>query len=331
MADSIPAQGDLQLLARLHDVAGHVAGRFAVAVVNLESEPHVKLALIRASADTVFEIGSITKALTGMLLAEIVQEGRLSLDATVEEIAPTTEGSELASVTLLELATHTSGLPRMPVGLAGGFSALPFALVGGNPYRSAPLSVIEVAARQPLHGRGQRRYSNLGGALVGELLAGALSANYSRLLAERILHPLGMESTGVSVKGHVAPWGRSSAGLPREPWVLRGYASAGGLFSAIGDMAQLASGVLDGSAPGVAAIHSIEGVKTDRPNRRSGLFWITDGPPNQVPAITWHNGGTGGYSSFLALIPDAGRAVIALQSVGGRSQRLQHITLGLLA
>jgi CubicO group peptidase (beta-lactamase class C family) len=262
-----------------------------------------------------------------MLLAEIVQEGRLSLDASVGEIAPTTEGSELASVTLLELATHTSGLPRM----AGGVSALPFALVGGNPYRSAPLSVIEVAARQPLHGRGQRRYSNLGGALVGELLAGALSANYSRLLAERILHPLGMESTGVSVKGHVAPWGRSSAGLPREPWVLRGYASAGGLFSAIGDMAQLASGVLDGSAPGVAAIHSIEGVKTDRPNRRSGLFWITDGPPNQVPAITWHNGGTGGYSSFLALIPDAGRAVIALQSVGGRSQRLQHITLGLLA
>jgi len=50
MADSIPAQGDLQLLARLHDVAGHVAGRFTVAVVNLESEPHVKLALIRASA-----------------------------------------------------------------------------------------------------------------------------------------------------------------------------------------------------------------------------------------------------------------------------------------
>ncbi len=331
MTDSIPAQGDLQLLAKLHDVAGHVAGRFAVAVVNVEPEPHVRLALIRSSADTVFEIGSITKALTGMLLDEIVQEGRLSLDASVGDIAPATEGTELASVTLRELATHTSGLPRMPVGLAGGVSALPFALVGGNPYRSAPLSVIDVAARQPLDGRGQRRYSNLGGALVGDLLAGALSAEYPRLLAERILLPLGMESTGVSAKGHVAPWGRSSAGLPREPWILRGYASAGGLFSTIGDMARLASGLLDGSAPGLAAIHPIEGVKTDRPNRRTGLFWITDGPPNQVPAITWHNGGTGGYSSFLALIPDAGRAVIALQSVGGRSERLQRIALGLIA
>lgn len=246
-------------------------------------------------------------------------------------VAPTTEGSDLATVTLLELATHTSGLPRMPGKRAGAFRALPYALLGQNPYRGAPMSVIDLTATQTLDGRGQRRYSNIGGAVLGELLATALSTDYPSLLTKRVLLPLGMEATAVSAKRHHAPWGRSSLGLPREPWALRGYAPAGGVFSTIEDMVRLASGLLDGSAPGLASIHPIEGVQTDRPSRRTGLFWILDGPPDQVPAITWHNGGTGGYSSILALIPDAGRAVIALQSVAARGQRLQRIALDLAA
>ncbi len=331
MAEASPAESDPALLARLHDVAGVVAGRLALAVVDLNSEPRVRFALVRSSPDTRFEIGSITKGLTGMLLADIVQEGRFFLDSPVRMLAPTIEGTELASVTLSELATHCSGLPRMPAGGTGTLRALPYALLGRNPYRGSPTCVIELAARQPLQGRGQRRYSNLGGAVVGELLATALSVDYAALLAERILLPLGMEATGVSSKGHGAPWGRSSIGLPREPWALRGYAPAGGLFSTIEDMARLASGLLGGTAPGLAAIHAIDGARTDRPNRQTGLSWIIDGPPDRIPTTTWHNGGTGGYSSFLAVIPDAGRAVVALQSVAGRSQRLQRIALSLIA
>jgi CubicO group peptidase (beta-lactamase class C family) len=329
MPDGPPAQSDPRLLAKLHDVAGIVAGRLAVAVVDLNSEPPVRFALVRCTTETAFEIGSITKALTGMLLADLVHEGRLSLDTPVGLVASTTEGTDLGSVTLMELATHTSGLPRMPRGGAGTFRAVPYALAGRNPYRSSPMSVIELATGQQLHDRGQRRYSNIGGAVLGEILATALSTDYPSLLAQRLLLPLEMEATGVSVKGNTAPWARSSMGLPREPWVLRGYAPAGGVFSTIEDMARLASRLLDGSAPGLAATYPIEGVHTDRPNRRTGLFWIIDGPPEQIASMTWHNGGTGGYSSFLALMPDTGQAVIALQSVAGRSQRLQRMALGL--
>jgi CubicO group peptidase (beta-lactamase class C family) len=191
------------------------------------------------------------------------------------------------------------------------------------------MSVVPLASRQRLHGRGQRRYSNLGGAVLGEVVATALSTDYPSLLSERLLVSLGMEETAVSVEGRCAPRGRSSMGLPRQPWAIRGYAPAGGVFSTIGDMVRLAEALLSGSAPGLAALTPIEGVKTDRPNRRTGLFWIVDGPPDQNPAITWHNGGTGGYSSFLALIPESRRVVIALQSVAGRSQRLQRIALDL--
>ena len=123
--------------------------------------------------------------------------------------------------------------------------------------------------------------------------------------------------------------GRASFGLPREPWVLGGYAPAGGLLSTIGDMVRLATALLEGSAPGMAALDPIDGVRTDRPNRQTGLFWIIDGPPDQIPTVTWHNGGTGGYSSFIALMPDVGRAVVGLQSVAGRSRRLQRTALAL--
>jgi CubicO group peptidase (beta-lactamase class C family) len=327
VADEPSSGGDPDLLGRLHQLVGVVSGRLAVAVVESQSPSPVRLALVRASPDTPFEIGSITKGLTGMLLADAVGCDHLRLDTPVADIVPETEGSDLASVTLLELATHTSGLPRLPKRGTDVPRALAFAFLGRNPYRGGPASVIDLAARQPLRGRGGRRYSNLGGALLGELVATAASTDYPTLLSGRILSPLGMHGTWVSTKWQCAPWGRSPLGLPREPWVLGGYTPAGGLVSTVEDLVPLARALLDGSAPGSAAVQPLPGVTTDRPDRRTGLCWIVDGPTGPAPAITWHNGGTGGYSAFLGLLPDLGRAVIALQSVAGRSQRLQRIAL----
>ena len=327
--DESSSPNDLGLLGRLHGCAGTIRGRLAVAVVDRDVEPPVRRALVRASAVTPFEIGSITKALTGMLLADAVGHGRVTTTTTVGEIVPAVGGSELASVSLLELATHTSGLPRMPHGWSAAVDALPYAVLGRNPYRGSPDRVIELAARQPLHGRGRRRYSNIGGAVLGEALAASWPGGYPALLEDRILGPLGMASTRVSVVGDTAPWGRASFGLPREPWVMGGYAPAGGLVSNLDDLVRLVLALLDGSAPGRDALDPLRGVPTDRPNRMTGLCWMIDGPPDQQPAITWHDGGTGGYSSFLALMPDTGRGVVTLQSVAGRSGRLREIALAL--
>jgi CubicO group peptidase (beta-lactamase class C family) len=265
-----------------------------------------------------------------MMLAESAAAGRVALDTCLGEVVPTVVGSDLSTVTLLELATHTSGLPRMPLTGGGPFRAFPYVVLGLNPYRNSPTSVIELASRQVLHGRGQRRYSNIGGAVLGEALAAVAATDYASLLADQILNPLAMRATAVSVKGHVAPWGRSSMGLPREPWILRGYAPAGGVISTLDDLVRLAVALVDGSAPGATALLPIEGVRTDLPHRRTGLSWIIDGLPDQDPSITWHNGGTGGYSSFIALLPASGRAVIAMQSVAGRSHRLARIALELV-
>jgi len=168
-------------------------------------------------------------------------------------------------------------------------------------------------------------YSNLGGALLGQLLAIADSVDYLSLVSEHVFRPLGMASSAVASTGRHAPWGRSSLGIPRQPWVMGGYSPAGGVLSTIADMARLACALLDGSAPGVESLAPIDGVTADRPNRRSGLFWIIDEPQGEQPVTIWHNGGTGGYSSILVLIPSTRRAVVVLEGRAGGAARLKRI------
>jgi len=326
VAGLLSFQNDPELVTSLDDLAGHRANRIAVAVVDLDPAPHADLALINADATTQFEIGSITKPLTGMLLADAVTYGKLSLDTEVGDIVPSSQRTALGTVTLLELATHTSGLPRMPQTQGIVLRALPYLFFGLNPYRGTmPATVIRLAERQHLHGRGQVRYSNLGGALLGQLLAVAESTQYPSLVSDRILRPLGITSSAVATKEDHAGWGRSSLGLPRQPWVMGGYAPAGGVFSTIGDMARLACALLDGTAPGVESLDPVDGVAGGRPNRRSGLFWIIDEPPGEGRTTIWHNGGTGGYSSILVLIPSTRRAVVILEGRAGGAARLKRI------
>jgi len=327
----LSSRSDPDLLARLRDLAPGGSRSIAAAVIDMDPEPRTRLALVDASASRRFEIGSITKALTGMLLADAVGRGELSLDTRVGRIVPTCAGTELGSVSLKELATHTSGLPRLPHDIGTLLPALPFVVAGLNPYRGVtPATLFDLAARQRLRGRGRRQYSNLGGAVLGQVLAVATATDYPSLLKERILRPTGLTATAVASQGDCAPRGRSSSGLPRQPWIMDGYAPAGGVYSTIEDMARLATALLGGAAPGIASMTPIDGVATDRPNRRSGLFWIIDEAPETDDAIIWHNGGTGGYSSLFALLPHSRRGVIVLENVAGRSPHLQRIAVGLV-
>ena len=200
-----------------------------------------------------------------------------------------------------------------------------------NPYYGLTTSsVIEQAVGQRLTNRGQRRYSNLGAALLGQMLARSGGAEYAVLLRERILRPMGMNASDVATRRDTAPWGTSPSGLPRQPWAMEGFAPAGGVYSTIEDMAKLASALLDGSAPGLPATVAFEGIPTDRANRQSGMFWIIDGSPGAPQTMVWHNGGTGGYSSFMGIVPHRQRAVVILQSVAGRGAELAGAAAELL-
>jgi CubicO group peptidase (beta-lactamase class C family) len=324
-------QDDREFAADLVALAGRRARSVAAAMVDLAATPNTKFAFIDAEPETRFEIGSITKPLTGMLLADAIDRGEVSLDTTIGDLLPGDAETAFGSISLRELCTHTSGLPRLPRGLLTFLRAGRFLLLGTHPYRGTTASgVLRVAARQRLRGGGEFRYSNLGGAVLGQLLALGSGAEYGPLLNERIFAPVGMTASAVASPQQTAPPGWSSKGRPRPPWAtMGGFAPAGGVISTLGDMARLAVALLDGSSPGTGSLTPIEGVPTDGANRAIGMFWVIESVPGTDRRLAWHNGQTGGYSSFLGLAPHTGRAVIVLANVAQVSDQ-QRIAFELM-
>jgi CubicO group peptidase (beta-lactamase class C family) len=290
----------------------------------------IRTAFIKADADLCFEVGSITKAMTGMLLADAIERGELTMTSTVGQLAPSLADSAVASVTAQELCTHTSGLPRLPGDPRTIARIAKFGIFGLDPYRGITASdVLATTGRQHLQNRGRPAYSNLGAATLGQLLARRAGVDFGVLLHERIFAPVGMHTAAVATLQQKAAPGRSAAGLPRQPWVLGGYAPAGGVIATVSDLARLAVALLSQTAPGWRSMSAVSGVLTSQPNRRIAMFWMIDSLPDDG-TMTWHNGATGGYSAFLALFPDTRRAVVVLANIS-RPADQQRIALGLLA
>ena len=340
------AVGDPELVRRLAELRGRLTHTIAAAVVDLDARPACSWARLTTSkprsrlqpdakvdADPRFELGSVTKGLTGMLLADAIARGELALDSTAGEIlarrpslAERTAGP-LHELTLRELCTHTSGLPRiapMPGRLAR------FALLGLDPYRGRSAeAVLLAAAHQRLRGRGSYRYSNLGGAVAGQLLAIAAGDDFGVLLHDRIFAPLQMDSATVGARGQTAAWGRSATGLVRQPWALDGYAPAGGVIATIEDTATLTAALVDGSAPGIRSLAPLADAAPSAPGREAGIFWLIEPLPGDGPTLTWHNGQTGGYSAFVGIVRDRRRGVAVLADIA-RAPEQRRIAMALL-
>jgi CubicO group peptidase (beta-lactamase class C family) len=325
-----PATGDRDLASELTRLARRGWRQVAAASIDLNGAIPVRLAFINAGSGTRFELGSVTKALTGMLLACAVERAELTMDTTVGESLSNLTDSPVATVSVRELCTHTSGLPRLPRDPHTLIRGIQFAMLGLDPYRGATASeVIALAGRQDLRHRGQPAYSNLGAALLGQLLAERAGTDFSTLLRTRIFIPLGVPAASVATRRQKAEPGWSPAGLPRMPWVMDGYAPAGGVVATIEDLARLGVALLTRTASGSSSMDPIPGAVTSRPARRSGMFWIIDSLPDGN-VITWHNGATGGYSAFFAIFPQTQQAVAALANVA-RPSDLQQVALGLAA
>src|SRR5687768_15042206 len=169
---------------------------------------------------SVFEIGSITKVFTGILLADMVERGEVSLSDPVARYLP--EGVKVPSrngreITLLDLATHHSSLPRMPGNLPQDPS---------NPY--PPYAMEEMYAFLAQHELrrdigAEFEYSNMGVALLGEALARRAGGTWDEVVRERVLEPLEMRMTSTVVAGEMAEWntqGRDEDGgvAPYRGW-----------------------------------------------------------------------------------------------------------------
>lgn len=262
--------------------------------------------------DTVFEAGSVTKGLTGLLLAQMADAGDVRLDQPIGELLPA--GLEIApavaAITIEEVATHRSGLPRLASGpemQARMTSADPYA---GSTPEEIFADLARVDAAQVAAGRGSYAYSNFGSALLGQLLARAGEASYADLLAQRVFAPLGLAAPALApdaVNGRRAQG--HQAGQPVASWTLDAYAPAGGWQTSARDALALAERLVAGKPAWVTA------ALKPRTEDGGGLAWHQVTMSDRT--VTWHNGGTAGSSSFLAVVPAEGIALVVLVNAGG--------------
>ncbi|WP_433390467.1 serine hydrolase domain-containing protein [Micromonospora sp. KLBMP9576] len=277
--------------------------------------------------DTPFEIGSITKVLTGMLLAQQTASGAVRPDEPVGALLPELTGPA-REVTLAELASHRSGLPRLATS-AGDLVGTWWAnLTGGNPYAGQDVRWLVDAAgdEEPGDGRGQVHYSNFGVALLGQALATRAGTSYPQLLERELLRPLGMAATVVVTGGDGLPAGHAegatAGGRAVDAWAGAGYAPAGiGPWSTAEDLARLLGATLAGTAPGADAA-TARFTRDD--DSRIGYGWVTTRYGDRE--IVWHNGGTGGFRSYLGFERATGRGVVVL---GNTDRNVESIGLRL--
>ncbi|MCJ7420471.1 serine hydrolase domain-containing protein [Sphingomicrobium astaxanthinifaciens] len=288
-------------------VAEHDGMAVAVALIALGREDLI----VRADpatgydGDTRFEIGSITKSMTGLLLASLAADGTVALDDPVNRYLPETaqlpDGADGRAITLADLARHRAGLPRLPADFS---PSQPF-----DPYAHYDIDALHasIAATSTLESEPGETvaYSNFGAAILGAALARAAGTSYAALLEERLFVPLGLEAViGNSSEGTLAqPHGRLHQ--PQSDWDLGAFAPAGGVRADIADMARFARLYLERPAAFAEAIALLfEGGDADG----LGLFRRRFGDRE----IVWHNGATGGSRAMMALDPDRGEAVVVM-------------------
>lgn len=271
-----------------------------------------------ADEHTQFEIGSLTKTFTAALFADALARGEVKKDEKLEAVFPELAGTDAGALTLEQLAEQQTGLPRTLDG--AGLAALPRTLLTLDPYTGdlpAVLAKTRGASTQP----GTYAYSNHGIALLGQAVAKRANRDYSTLVHERLLTPLGMKETSVPTRASDlpadAPHGYAAGGAPAGPWTLHALAPAGSMRSTAHDMAIWLSAVQSGRAAGSEAKvpRAAAGAKN-----RIGYAWMTTGD------ITWHNGQTGGFSSWGGFDANGAGLVVlndTAASVDGARQVLQ--------
>ncbi|HMG87625.1 MAG TPA: serine hydrolase domain-containing protein [Terracidiphilus sp.] len=273
-----------------------------------------------AKADSIFEIGSITKTFTGLVLSQMVEQGKVKFDDPVRELLPagTVQKPSGAEITLLDLATQHSGLPRMP----DNFKPVD----GENPY--ADYHAANLYAFLAAHGVAKPEkpdflYSNLGFGLLGNALSVRAGTTYPALLKEEVLDPLGMNDTAVTLtpdqQARFIP-GHTGDHHPAHAWDLDAFAGAGAVRSTASDMLKYLAANLhpDGlkfmrSSPAsktiTAALVQDHEVRNDAMgNLKIALAWLF----NPESGNYWHNGATGGYSAYVFFNPKGDYAAVVL-------------------
>ena len=264
-----------------------------------------------------FEIGSITKVFTGLLLAQAVVEGKVTLATTLRDLLGadfTFADPHVAAITLEQLSTHTSGLPRLPSNLGPNPDAStdPYAA-----YDRAALHAFLRTARLAGPAPHPAAYSNLGVGLLGDLLSQLYDQPWETLIVERIARPLQLTGVRMTPKpddaARLAP--PFQGDQPDHPWHFQAMAGAGALHATAADLIRFGQALLNPDAtPLAAALRLTREARADFSERgsRIGLGIIHQqflGEPTLE-----HDGGTGGYRSSLQIQPRSGIVRVVLSN-----------------
>jgi len=265
--------------------------------------------------DSEFEIGSLSKVFTTLVLADMIERGEVQLDDAIGKYLP--EGVKAPErngkvITLRHLATHTSGLPRLPANFAPKDPSNPY--VDYDAARMLAFLGGYALTRDP----GERyEYSNYGVGLLGYLLARRAGSDYATLIRTRILQPLNMNDTAVVLNAAQRArlvQGHDSNGKMVPGWDFDAMAGAGAIRSTAHDMLKfLAAQRGNKKSPLQAAIARSQRELQDigGPERQIGLGWHINWQFGN--RFVWHNGATGGFRSFAGLTAQGGVVVLSNQ------------------
>ncbi|HET9330672.1 MAG TPA: serine hydrolase domain-containing protein [Steroidobacteraceae bacterium] len=317
-AAALPALVRKDFAAALKDGPLAPATSAGVAIGVVRQGVRRVFALGTARPDSIFEIGSISKTFTGLVLAQMLEQRKVQLKEPVRALLPpgTVPKPDGEEITLLDLITHHSGLPRLPDNFNPADPNDPYA-----DYRAAELYGF-------LRQRGVAKpadagflYSNLGVGLLGQALANRAGMSYAQLVAEEVTGPLHLADTTVVLSGEQRArliQGYSADARPTHTWELDALAGAGALHSTAADMlgyleANLHPPRAAAGASGAArtlgtAIEVSHELRADAGSERIAFAWLFDTQRGEY----WHNGSTGGYTSFAFFNPKGDYAGVVL-------------------
>jgi CubicO group peptidase (beta-lactamase class C family) len=271
----------------------------------------------RPDGDTIYEIGSITKVFTALLLANMAENELVNLTDPVQKFLPISvqmpvyDGTE---ITLIDLVSHTSGLPRIPSNLNDFKDYLSLDFVK-NPYASyTPQRLYAFLSKHILKTKPGTKYSysNLGMGLLGHALAHREAKTFEELVVSRICNPLAMNDTRITLspdqksrlaQGYQGVFTISSLCLsfPATNWDIPTLAGAGALRSTVNDLLKfLSANIGITQTPLSKAIETTQVVRHKiKPTMSIAMGWHIQNPNCPDDSIVWHNGGTGGYMSYM--------------------------------
>lgn len=254
--------------------------------------------------DNLYEIGSITKVFTALLLLILENRDEINRNDHIKDYLPELDFNDrnVADIKLEKLICHTSGLPRLPDNMPTFDPEDPYA-----DYTVSYLYSFLSEHKLERESTGKFKYSNLGYGLLGHILEIASGKTYADLVNESILQPLNMQSTfvntGESISTSLKP-GHDTEGKEAANWHMGALAGAGGIVSSISDMSIFLQAQINPpkGALGQSIKVSHEVIVSSSETKKHGFGWNIYNIESSSNFV-WHNGQTGGYQSFIGFVP----------------------------